>query len=300
MPPLPSGMDSIRLGRLSLEQLKQMGTIRMSLALKHDTVSLLGVRLSSLRMNELLDITDEHIKNREKLLIGVVNVAKLVKMQKDTVLRRSVQEADLTLADGMPIIWLSRMLREPLPERVAGIDIMLKLLKRANDKHYRVFFLGARAEVLQNMVDTIQRDYPGIQIAGYRDGYFGREDECRVAEGIKQSNADILFVGINSPKKENFLKKWQSLMDVPVCHGVGGSFDVLAGVTKRAPLWMRKWGLEWFYRLIQEPKRMWKRYLVTNTIFVKLSFEAILRARLSRLFHRSGLASASTGKNQSK
>lgn len=268
----------------------------MSLSSKDSTVKLLGINVFALRMGEVLNIANEHIANRKKLLVGVVNVAKIVNAQKDPELRAALNEADLVLADGAPIIWLSRMLGDPLPERVAGIDIMYKLLQKANEKRYRAYFLGTKPDVLQKAIRTVRRDYPGIRIAGFGDGYFDKDQERSVAEDIRDSSADILFVGINSPKKENFLRNWRYFTNVPVCHGVGGSFDILAGVTRRAPLWMQKCGLEWLYRLIQEPRRMWRRYLITNTIFIKLSLEAIIRARFSRLFRRFGLAHASNAK----
>jgi len=258
----------------------------MNLCFKYPRIRLLGIDIFAIRMETVLDVVNEHIANRERLLIGVVNVAKIVNMRKDPELRRSLEDADLVLADGAPLVWLSRMLRKPLPERVAGIDLMFELLKEANDKHHSVYFLGARLEVLQKVVNTVQTDYQGIRIAGFRDGYFDKDQEQSVAQDIKDSRADIIFVAISPPKKEIFLRKWRGFMNVPVCHGVGGSFDVLAGVTRRAPQWMRKYGLEWLHRLIQEPRRMWKRYLVTNSIFIKLSCEAILRDRFGRLLRR--------------
>lgn len=259
----------------------------MGSSLKLHTVNVLGIDVFSVRMAQLLNICEEHIDSKKTLLLGVVNVAKLVNYRKNVELQRSLMEADIVLADGLPIIWLSRMLGDPLPERVTGIDIMYELLKEADKKHYRVYFLGAKPEVLQTMIKTIQKDYPGIPIAGYRDGYFDKDEEQDVAKNIKDSHADILFVGISSPKKENFLKNWLNFIDVPICHGVGGSFDIFAGVTNRAPIWMQKCGLEWLYRLIQEPRRMWKRYLITNMIFMKLCFEAVLRARFGKLFRKS-------------
>lgn len=258
----------------------------MTLCFKYPRIKLLGIDIFAIRMESVLDVVNEHIANRERLLIGVVNVAKIVNMRKDPELRQSLEEADLVLADGAPVVWLSRMLRQPLPERVAGIDLMFKLLKEANDKHHNVYFLGARPEVLRKVVNTVRTDYPGIRIAGFRDGYFDENQEQSVAQGIKDSRADILFVAISPPQKEIFLRSWRNFMNVPVCHGVGGSFDVLAGVTRRAPRLMRKCGLEWLYRLIQEPRRMWKRYLITNSIFIKLSCEAILRDRFGRLLRR--------------
>jgi len=179
------------------------------------------------------------------------------------------------------------MLGTPLPERITGIDLMFGLLKRASEKNYSAYFLGAKSQVVEKVVEVVKKTYPDLRIAGYSDGYFSESEEYNVAEDINKSSADILFVAISSPKKEIFLKKWRSSINVPVCHGVGGSFDIIAGVTKRAPMWMQKVGLEWLYRLIQEPRRMWKRYLVTNVIFIKLGLEAVFRAWLNKLFGKS-------------
>jgi len=267
--------------------------IYMSLSSKYPTVNLLGIDVFALRMKDVIDIANEHITKKEKLLLGVLNVAKIVNMHKNPGLRASIEQADLVLADGVPIVWLSRMLGNPLPERVAGIDIMYELLKQADQKHYRVYFLGAEKKVLSKVIEIVQNNYSGVCIAGYKDGYFTEDQEQNVAEDIKGSRADVLFVAISSPKKEIFLEKWQNFINVPVCHGVGGSFDVMAGVTKRAPHWMQNYGLEWFYRLIQEPRRMWKRYLVTNSIFIKLSFEAVLQTRFRRLYGKFKSFSAS-------
>ena len=258
----------------------------MNLCFTYPRIRLLGIDIFAIRMETVLDVVNKHIANRDRLLIGAVNVAKIVNMRKYPELRHSLEEADLVLADGAPLVWLSRMLKKPLPERIAGIDLMFKLLKEANNKHHSVYFLGAKPEVLHKVVNIVQIDYPGICIAGFRDGYFDKDQEQSVAQDIKDSRADIIFVAISPPKKEMFLRKWRNFMNVPVCHGVGGSFDVLAGVTRRAPQWMRKCGLEWLYRLIQEPRRMWKRYLITNSIFIILSCEAILRDRFNRLLHR--------------
>jgi len=252
----------------------------VSRSTNHHNVDLLGIRVAVLRMNELLRICEEHITAKSSLLLSVVNVAKLVNCRKDGELRKSVMDADIVLADGLPIVWLSKLIGDPLPERLAGIDIMYGLLERASRKNYSVYFLGAQESIVQKVVQTVNQQYPGLCIAGYRDGYFAESDSKEVAQEIRNSSADILLVAISSPKKENFLRDWRKFMNVPVCHGVGGSFDILAGATKRAPFWVQRYGFEWLYRLIQEPRRMWKRYLVTNAIFMKLSLEAILRAKL--------------------
>jgi N-acetylglucosaminyldiphosphoundecaprenol N-acetyl-beta-D-mannosaminyltransferase len=259
--------------------------------LLHDskTVNLLGTDVSAMGMEEVLDLCEDHISIRASLLLGVVNVAKIVNCRRNTALRESLDEADIILADGLPLVWFSKLIGNPLPERVAGIDIMYRLLERASQKSYRVYFLGAKQKIVKKVVEIVKVDYPGVRIAGYRDGYFDESEEKDVAENIKNSLADILFVAMSPPKKENFLSRWWRQMNVPVCHGVGGSFDVVAGVTKRAPVWMQNCGLEWLYRLLQEPGRMWKRYLVTNSIFIFLSISEIMRARFCALagkFHK--------------
>lgn len=247
--------------------------------IRRPAVNLLGLKVNRLVMDQVLEAAEHHIKTKQQLLLGVVNVAKLVRARKDTQLQKSLQEADLVLADGLPIVWLSRLIGKPLPQRVAGIDIMNRLLEKACEKNYSVYLLGAKPKALEVAVRVIRQKYRGLHIAGFRDGYFNEDQERQVAEDIRNIAPDILFVAISSPKKENFLRKWHRFMNVSVCHGVGGGFDVLAGFKKRAPVWMQKHGLEWFYRLIQEPRRMWKRYLVTNSIFILLSLIAIARGR---------------------
>lgn len=260
------------------------------------TVNLLGIEVCAINIIEVINICEGYISKRNSLLLAVVNVAKIVNSHKDLHLRKSLDEADIILADGLPIVWLSKLIGKPLPERVTGIDIMFRLLELASKKNYNVFFLGTTKEIIEKVVQVVHTKYPGVRIAGYRNGYFEEPEEQEVAKQIRNSFADILFVAMSSPKKENFLRKWWSFINVPICHGVGGSFDVLAGVTQRAPLWMQKCSLEWFYRLVQEPKRMWRRYLVTNTIFIKLSVEAIIRARFSKLLNKFRLICASNTK----
>jgi N-acetylglucosaminyldiphosphoundecaprenol N-acetyl-beta-D-mannosaminyltransferase len=246
-----------------------------------DKIILLGMPVHRIRMNELLDFCDQAILQKQNIVLGMVNVAKLVNGRKDRQLFKSVADSDIIVADGQGVVWLSRLIGRPLPERVAGIDVMYGLMQRAAKNNYRIFFLGAKPEVVKTVAQKAEYLYPGLQVAGVCDGYFDLEkDGQRVAEQIRASHANILFVAITPPKKEIFMDRWKDVIDVPVCHGVGGSFDVFAGITKRAPLWMQKTGLEWFYRVIQEPHRMWKRYLVTNSIFLVLGIREILRYRL--------------------
>jgi N-acetylglucosaminyldiphosphoundecaprenol N-acetyl-beta-D-mannosaminyltransferase len=172
----------------------------------------------------------------------------------------------------MGIVLGARFLGYNIPERVAGIDLFLKLISMSAKKNYPIYLLGSKDEVVKNTASKLQSLYPTINIAGYHHGYFW-ENEEEIVEKIKASGAKLLFVAITSPKKENFINRWKEKLGVTFVMGVGGTFDVVSGKVKRAPLWMQKYGLEWFFRIIQEPRRMWKRYLVTNTKFVGLIFK---------------------------
>ncbi|AKP50113.1 WecB/TagA/CpsF family glycosyltransferase [Cyclobacterium amurskyense] len=240
-------------------------------------ISICNVPVDSLTMDETVALINQSIKKKENLHHVVVNAAKLVNAQKDPELKASIVECDIINADGQSIVWAARFLKEYLPERVAGIDLMDNLVGLAAKENYKIFFLGAKEDVVNKVVDIYSNKYNKDIIAGYRNGYFGKDEELEIAKQIKASNADILFVAMSSPKKEIFLNKYKEVMDVPFIMGVGGSFDVVSGKVKRAPVWMQNICLEWFYRTMQEPGRMWKRYLTTNVAFVKL----LLTERLS-------------------
>jgi len=231
---------------------------------------LFGIPVAALTMDEALDLVDRAVQTRERLQIGVVNAAKIVNMRRERFLWEDVLSSDVILADGAPVVWASRMLGRPLPERVAGIDLMLGILERGRHRGYRVYCLGATQEVLGGAIARILAEYPGIELAGRHHGYFTPEEEPDLARDVAAARADVLFVAMTSPRKEEFLARWGRRLGVPVCHGVGGSFDVLAGKVRRAPPAWRRLGLEWLYRVKQEPRRLWRRYLVTNTLFCLL------------------------------
>jgi N-acetylglucosaminyldiphosphoundecaprenol N-acetyl-beta-D-mannosaminyltransferase len=243
---------------------------------QHKAVNLFGIPIEAMTMQQTLDLVDDVIKARESLQIGVVNAAKVVNMDKDPELRQAVLSSDIILADGAAVVWASKLLRRPLPERVAGIDLMFGMFERGNEKGYRVFCLGATEEISKTVEENLARDYPGLTLAGRHHGYFSDDEAEGIADQIKASKADILLVAMTSPKKERFLAKWMARMDVPVCHGVGGSFDVYAGKVERAPERWQKLGLEWLYRVKQEPGRLWKRYLFTNLSFIWMLTKSLL------------------------
>ena len=234
-------------------------------------VVVLGTPIDNLSMSETLNSVAMAIENSRHLHHTVVNAGKIVNMQKDPQLRESVVNADIINADGQGVVWASKLLGKPLKERVAGIDLMEGLVGLAGRNHYKVFFFGAKEEIVRSVVEHYSNAYSPDIIAGYRNGYFKKEEEPAIARQIAESGANILFVAISSPTKENFLfQNKEILRSVNFIMGVGGSFDVVSGLVKRAPVWMQKAGLEWLFRVYQEPRRMFKRYLVGNTRFLAL------------------------------
>lgn len=233
--------------------------------------NIFDIDIDNLSMNETLEIINESIDKKNPLLHIVVNAAKLVNMQQDTALLESIKNADLVNADGMAVVWASKFVGKPLKERVSGIDLFVKLVENAHQRKETVFLLGAKEEVVEKVAEKFQALYGENIIGGFRNGYFTKEEEKDIIEQIINSGATYLFVAISSPFKEIFLSTYKSeLSNLGFIMGVGGSFDVVSGKVKRAPLWMQKIGMEWFYRFLQEPRRMWKRSFIDNGKFIGL------------------------------
>lgn len=230
-------------------------------------------------MDDTVSQIEDAIYHQQFIQHVVVNVAKLVNMQQDHVLATSVTECDIINIDGMGVVWGARFCGHKVSERVAGIDLFHRLVEMSADRSLPIFLLGAQEEVVTKVAKTLSQQHSGLTIAGYHHGYFW-DDEQAVVDKIKKSEAKLLFVAITSPRKENFINKWQNELNVNFVMGVGGTFDVVAGKVKRSPKWMQSSGLEWLYRIIQEPKRMWKRYLITNSTFAWL----IIREKSRILF----------------
>jgi N-acetylglucosaminyldiphosphoundecaprenol N-acetyl-beta-D-mannosaminyltransferase len=254
----------------------------MALAGEQDRRLLFGFQLDPMRA----------VSTRRRMLIGVLNAAKIVNAHQDELLRRSLVECDVLLADGQSVVWASRLLGRPLPERVAGIDLFEELLRLADAERRSVFFLGATPDVLTRLIAVIEARFPNVRIAGSQHGYFKDEDSEQVAGEIAASGADMLFIGMTSPRKEVFLGRFGPTLNVPILHGVGGSFDIFAGQTKRAPVLWQRTGMEWAYRVLQEPRRLWWRYLSTNSAFVLMTLNEWLRP--ARAFEQSGLANSAS------
>jgi N-acetylglucosaminyldiphosphoundecaprenol N-acetyl-beta-D-mannosaminyltransferase len=243
----------------------------------HDSASeIAGVRIDNVSEAEAVARVDRFLEEGGPHYMVVVNAAKVAAASKEENLRRVIEEADLVTADGMSIVWASRLLGHPLKERVTGIDLFDRLVGHAARRGLSVYFLGARDEAVSGVVERFRALYPELRVAGYRNGYFRAQESEQIAEKIKESGADLLFVAMGSPTQEYWISSILRRTGVRFALGVGGSFDHLSGLARRAPVWMQSAGLEWFYRLIREPHRLWRRYLVGNTVFVWLVLKQLL------------------------
>lgn len=241
----------------------------------------LGAPMHALSMAETLGLAEESMRTRQPLLHTVVNVAKLVNMAKNDELRDDVASADVINVDGVGVLWGARLLGIAIDERVAGIDVMTEMFALCAQKGYRPFLLGAEQDVLDAMAEELARQYPGLVIAGLQNGYFTAGEEADVIAAINASGADCLFVALPTPRKERFLKRYRSELLPSFVMGVGGSFDVYAGKVARAPILVQRLGLEWLFRVAQEPRRLWRRYYETNIAYAGLLWRAY-RTRDSR------------------
>ena len=207
-----------------------------------------------------------------------LNAANLVLAHDRPDYRRDLVAADHVSADGQAVVWGARLFGIAVPERVTGIDVMQALLSRARERGWSVYLLGARADVVADLAARIEAD--GVRVAGFRDGYFPAGAESEVVAEVRRSDATVLFVGLPSPQKERLIIGHARPAGIPVSMGVGGSFDVLSGRLRRAPRLVQRLGLEWLFRLAQEPRRLFRRYAITNARFGLLLLAAARRRRL--------------------
>lgn len=227
----------------------------------------LGIDVCSVNMEQVLEEIDGIIKNRRPSFVVAINPEKIMKAQRDEGLVRLLNSADIQIPDGVGVLIASKLRRGTIKSRVTGIELMESICSRAPEKGYKIFMLGAKPGVAEGAAGILRTRYQGINIVGIRDGYFKDEDE--VVEEIKSSGADVLFVAMGSPKQENWITRNMERMGVPLCMGVGGSYDVICGNIRRAPAWMCRMGLEWLYRLIKEPWR-YKRMMVLPVFLGKV------------------------------
>ena len=241
-------------------------------------VTVIGIQVDNVSEDEALSLIDQWLDGGSPAFMSVVNAAKLVAARRDGELRRVLMSADLVTADGMAVVWASRLLGSPLKERVTGIDIFARLIGHAERRGSSVYLLGGHDEAVGRIVTRFRSEHPNLRVAGYRNGYFDAGETDAVVEQIRESGADLLFVAMGSPMQEIFIASNLTASGARFALGVGGAFDHLSGLSRRAPKWMQRAGLEWLYRLLSEPRRLWRRYLIGNLLFTCL----VARQLLSR------------------
>jgi len=239
-------------------------------------INILGCDFDPWSTKQTLDKIQTLIDKDETGYLCTVNTAILMMMRKDLRLAKFVANSKMTVADGQPLIWVSKYMKTPLPERVTGVEIVDDLALLAEKNQWGIYLLGATMDIVSTVSSRLIKTHKELIISGYSDGYFTQDKADSRAADIKNSGAKILIIAMGVPRQEYFIEnQWRNL-GVNFVVGVGGSFDVIAGVTRRAPLWMQRYGLEWFYRALQEPKRLAWRYLTTNSMFIYLFLKEIV------------------------
>lgn len=235
-----------------------------------EAIEILGVKIHPLTMKETVELVEQqYIAEGRPLHLMGVNADKINQCVDDPTMFQIVNGCEVVNADGASVVLAGRYLGLNIPERVAGIDLMEHLLELSEEKGYSVYFFGAKEVVVQKMLQNFEVKYPKLKVVGYRNGYFKDEELESISLELLEKKPQIIFVGITSPKKELIIEHFMKSGINSVFMGVGGSFDVLSGEIPRAPIWMQKIHLEWFFRVLNEPKRLFKRYFVGNITFIK-------------------------------
>lgn len=237
-------------------------------------IKFLNTEVDNLTMLEAIEEIDKLINNKKPSYIVTPNVDHIIKLESDNEFKTVYENADLILTDGMPLIWISKLKKTPIKEKVSGSDLFPKVCELAVKKEYSIFLLGAAEGVAIKAANNLKNKYKGLKIVGTYSPSYGFErnkDEIEeIIKNINEANPDILAVGVGAPKQEKFIYRYKEKLNVPISLAIGATIDFEAGNIRRAPLWMQKHGLEWFYRLCKEPKRMFKRYLIDDLRILKI------------------------------
>lgn len=237
----------------------------------------LGLNFHNPTLNQAMKRLEYFIQTKAPHMVFTTGAEPIVRANESQSLKEIYNRADLLVVDSFVPYYAARLFRKPIKEPVNAARLMSSFLEVIQEKGYRIYLLGAREDSLNRAVDNLRVKYPGIRIVGWHHGYFDFENDAEVVKDIEEKEPDTLFVAMSSPLKENFIAKNVQKMGVPVCMGVGGSIDILSGKCRLAPMWVSKMGFEWFYRFIQEPGRLWKRYLTTNFIFIWIALKELLK-----------------------
>lgn len=241
------------------------------------SIKFLGLCYDNVTLDETVGIIEDYVRLQTPHMIFTTGAELIVQAQKDEYIKNVYNANDILTIDSIVGYYAVRLLGKKIKEPVSAVRLTLRFLELNAEKGYRFYILGARKEILNKAVSNLKQVYPRINIVGYHDGYFDLDNDETVINEIIQVKPDILLVAMSSPLKEKFISKNYKKINVPVSIGVGGTIDIIAGKYKLAPEWISTLGLEWFYRFIQEPLRLWKRYLVTNLLFIYLVIKSLLK-----------------------
>lgn len=232
-------------------------------------ITMLNTTIDVLNTEETISLVEEYVKHKVPLHLMGVNADKINELNENERLKQIVNSCGIINADGASVIMASKFLGKPLPERVAGIDLMQSLIQLSEENSYSVYLLGAKQEVVEKTAEVLKQKHPKLKIVGIHNGYFKETEWPEISRELKAVHPEFVFVGITSPIKEYLIEYLQDDGNDSVFMGVGGSFDVISGIIPRAPKWMQNYGLEWLFRVIQEPRRLFKRYFFGNMTFLR-------------------------------
>lgn len=228
------------------------------------------IRIQLLSKSEFLNLIESNLKNGNRIIQNGLNAASVNEVVNNEELKQAYKNSDLINIDGFSVVWALRFLGYSVPERIACPDLADDILTLAEKQNYSIFLFGAKETTLLLCKKNLQDNFPNLIIAGYHNGYYNEDEELAIIDMINSANPDILFVGMPTPYKELFVEKYRHNLAAKYILGVGGLFDILSGLTKRAPRWIQNIGMEWCYRFAQEPNRLWRRYLIGNSKFIYL------------------------------
>jgi len=234
-------------------------------------VSILDIPVDAQTFDEAIKTLSAWAMQPQKRYVSTCPVYTLMTARENPRMRQALEQADMVTADGMPLVWLQRRWGYPQAERVYGPDVMRAMCEKTATREIRHFFWGGLPGVAEKLVQQLQHDYPGLKIAGIYSPpieEIGDIPNPAAIERLNSANAQVIWVGLGSPKQDLWMSLYRPLLDAPLLIGVGAAFDFIAGTKPQSPRWMQRSGLEWLYRLIREPRRLWKRYLVYNSLFI--------------------------------
>jgi N-acetylglucosaminyldiphosphoundecaprenol N-acetyl-beta-D-mannosaminyltransferase len=235
-----------------------------------------GCKFDCYGMNQLTTQIRSAVDDERVCRIATVNVAILVEMQKNRQLSEAIKSADIIVADGLPIVWISKCFGAKLPERIPGADLVERLAEYCSGFRKGIFLLGGTDEVVGRAAEALSKRFHGLKIRGLHHGFFSDTEDTEVVGLINRTGADVLLAGMGVPKQELFLHRNADRLRPLIRIGVGGSLEILAGTRKRAPKCVQRMGMEWAFRLVQEPQRLWRRYLVSNAVFLWLCLKSVM------------------------